>query len=176
MHAPVHQTKPQRAAATSAEAIRFVVSRLRGEQGQAIVELAFALPILLLAVVGIVSFGRAMNYSEQGTHLVNEAARYATVDQVPANAPATLGGWVRSQVDSRELANGTGAVLGAPTVCVSFPNGTSNVGDPVTVQMSFRFAWLPILHVNVLSTQIVRTATMRIEVPPTASFYASGCT
>lgn len=159
--------------------LRLVSSRalqaLRRQDGQALVELALVLPVLLLAVFGIVDFGRAMNYDGQATHLANEAARYAAVDQVPAGATGTLGQWVRAQVDSPELASGTGSVAGAPSVCVSYPNGTSNVGDPVTISMSFTYSWLPVLNLNVANTTITRTATMRIENPPTGSFYASGC-
>jgi Flp pilus assembly protein TadG len=148
--------------------------RLRDERGQALVEFALLLPIVLAVVVGIVAFGRAMNYDEQATHLANEAARFATVNQVLAGATGSLGQWVRSQVDTPELKNGTGSVGGAPSVCVSLPNGTSNVGDPIKVSMSFTFSWTPIL--KLASTTITRSATMRIEVPPTNSFFATGCT
>jgi Flp pilus assembly protein TadG len=148
----------------------------RREDGQALVEFALVLPLLLLAIVGIVSFGRAMNYDEQATHLVNEAARYAMVNQVPNGASGTLGQWIRSQAaaDSLELGNGTGSVNGAPSVCLSFPSGTANVGDPVKVQMSFNFKWVPLLNVGP-STTITRSATMRIEVPPTASLFSATC-
>ena len=148
--------------------------RLRDERGQAIVEFALVVPILLAVVVAIVSFGRAMNYDEQATHLANEAVRFAAVDQVPAGATGTLGQWLRSQGDTPELRNGSADVT-QPTVCVSYPNGTATPGDPVTVSMSFRFHWLPILNAGPYTT-ITRTATMRIEVAPTGSFYTAGCT
>jgi Flp pilus assembly protein TadG len=138
-----------------------------------LVEFALVIPILLLVVIGIVTFGRAMNYDEQETHLVNEAARYASVNQVPSGASGTLGQWMRSQADSGELANGTGSVAGTPQVCVSYPTGTG-VGQPVTVSMSFKFNWVPFLKLSATSTTITRTATMRIEVPPTG-FFAAGC-
>jgi Flp pilus assembly protein TadG len=155
---------------------RRLLAALLREDGQALVEFALVLPVLLVAIVGIVSFGRAMNYDEQATHLVNEAARYAMVDQVPNGASGTLGQWIRSQAaaDSLELANGTGSVNGAPSVCLSFPNGTANVGDPIELHMSFNFKWLPLLNVGP-STTITRSATMRIEVPPTASFFSATC-
>lgn len=146
---------------------------LGGEAGQAVVELALVLVPALLVVLGIVIFGRVMNYNEQATHLVNEAVRYAAVNQVPASANGTLGAWVRSQADSSELANGTGDVQGTPQVCLSYPNG-SGVGNPVTVSMSFRFHWLPLIS-SVGSSTITRTATMRIEVQPTSTLYAATC-
>ena len=153
---------------------RRVLTRGRSEHGQALVEFALIVPMLLAVVIGIVSFGRAMNYDEQATHLANEAVRYAVVDQIPPGANGTLGQWVRSQADTPELQNGTGSLAGSPQVCLSFPNGTSNPGDPVQVSMSFTFTWLPILNAGP-STTITRTATMRIEVTPTGSFFAAGC-
>jgi Flp pilus assembly protein TadG len=145
---------------------------VRDERGQALVEFALLLPVLLLVVVGILSFGRAMNYNEQATHLANIVARAAAVDQVPTNASGqTLLQWVRSQADSPELANGTGSVTGALQVCVSTPAGTQ-VGNYVVVKTWFTFAWLPILRISPASTSVTRTATMRIEVPPTDPFFA----
>src|SRR5438552_2693398 len=93
-----HTTTIRRRLAGRVQRNRLVLERLRCEQGQALVEFALVLPVLLLVVVGIVTFGRAMNYDSQETHLVNEAARYAAVDQVPAGATGTLGQWVRGQI------------------------------------------------------------------------------
>lgn len=150
---------------------RRLAARLRDERGQALVEFALVLPVLLLAVVGILSFGRAMNYDEQATHLANLVARAAAVDQVPPSATGqTLLQWVRSQADSPELANGTGAVTDALQVCVSTPNGT-DVGSDITIKTWFTFSWLPILKVGP-NTTVTRSATMRIEVPPTDPFFA----
>ena len=138
------------------------------------VEFALVLPLVLLVVVGIVSFGRAMNYDEQATHLANEAVRYAAVGQVPPGASGSLGQWVRSQADTNELQNGgTGSVPNPPSVCLKYPNGTASPGAPVEVTMSFTFSWVPILNLG--SSTITRTATMRIEQAPTGSFYTAGC-
>jgi Flp pilus assembly protein TadG len=152
---------------------RHSAARLHGERGQTLVEFALVLPVLLAVVFGILAFGRAMNYDEQATHLANVAARYAAVDQPPPNAGAqTLLQWVRSEADSPELAKGTGSVSSALQVCVSTPDGTT-VGSDLTVKTWFTFSWLPVLGINAASTRITRTATMRIEVPPTDPFFAS---
>jgi hypothetical protein len=140
------------------------------ERGTALVEFALVLPLLSTIVVGILWFGRALNYSQDETRLTNVAARYAAVDQVPPGAGSSLAEWVRSQADSAELRNGTGSVEGRPEVCVGFPSGAA-VGDPVEVRMTAKFKWLPILKIGA-SSKIVGSATMRIEVPPTASFFA----
>lgn len=138
------------------------------------VEMALVLPVLLLVVMGILWFGRALNYTQDETRLANVAARYAAVDQVPPNAGSlSLGEWVRSQADTAELGKGTGNVQGLPEVCVEYPDGTG-VGNPVEVRMKATFKWLPLLKIGV-SSPITGSATMRIEVPPTSSFYAAGC-
>ena len=72
---------------------------------------------------------------------------------------------------SPELADGTGSVSGALQVCVSTPDGTA-VGSEVTVKAWFTFSWLPVLHLSPASTTVTRSATMRIEVPPTDPFFA----
>jgi hypothetical protein len=147
----------------------------RREDGQALVELALILPVLLLIVFGIIDFGRALNLNDQATNIANQAARYAAVNQPPPGAcgsasPASpcissLSGWVQKQV--------TGSVGGTPTVCVT--NGTS-VGQPVTVSVSFTYSWLPILGLGFPSSPIAGSATMRIEQTASNSFYANGCT
>lgn len=146
---------------------------LAREDGQALVEFALILPLLLLIVMGILWFGRALNYTQDETRLTNVAARYASVDQVPPNASGSLASWLRSEADSKELREGTGDVEGAPKVCIEYPNGT-NVGEPVKVTMTATFKWLPLLKLGA-SSAITGSATMRIEVPPTNSFFAAGC-
>ena len=176
MHDHLHDTMDRAASAAVHAGTRRRATRLRDERGQALVEFALVLPVLLLAVVGILSFGRAMNYDEQATHLANLVARAAAVDQVPSSAAGqSLLQWVRAQADSRELANGTGAVTGPLQVCVSTPDGTA-VGGDITIKTWFTFSWLPILRMGVTSTTVTRSATMRIEVPPTASFFAGAPT
>jgi Flp pilus assembly protein TadG len=59
---------------------------LRREEGQATVEFAIVIPLLLLLVVGIFEFGKAFNYWIDLNHLANEGARWAAVDKVPPYA------------------------------------------------------------------------------------------
>jgi Flp pilus assembly protein TadG len=46
----------------------------REQRGQALVETALAVPLLLLLIVGMVDFGRAYNYAYDLTHLANAPA------------------------------------------------------------------------------------------------------
>src|SRR5215831_11290993 len=125
--------------------------RLCRETGQATVEFALILPVLLVLVLAVLDFGKAFNYWIDQTHLANAAARWAVVNGVPGSAPATCPGrtpsstityQVEMQADTNELRCGgssVGTAPGAPHagVCVtfSFPGGgTGKVGQPVQAQ------------------------------------------
>lgn len=147
---------------------------LRQESGSAVVEMAFVLPILLLILFAVIDFGRVFNYWENIHQISGQGARFAAVNTNPGTG--TLQAWIKAQADTTELRQGGGpAVPVAAQVCITFPNGTSLVGDPVRVTVSFTYHWMSFLHAKtgVASTNISASQTMRIEVAPTN--YASGC-
>jgi len=132
------------------------------------VELAFVLPILLLLVFGIIRFGLALNSANDETHLANEVARYATVNENPGS-PGGLAAWGKNQADSKTLRK-------EGKVCINFPENPATktkkqLGDPVEVVVKQPFNWLPII-VKPGST-ISRKAVMRLEAVPTT--YVEGC-
>lgn len=142
--------------------------RLRNDDGQALVEFALVLPLVLVLLFGIIDFGRAYNYWVDETHLANQAARFASVNHRPDSAQ-TITQYVKGQGTTTELRNGTGQVSPGLKLCIA----TSGVvGDPVTVNATATYHWLSILGLNTLSTPITGSATMRVEATPTA--YASG--
>jgi len=147
----------------------------RSEDGQAIVEFALVLPVLLLVLFAMIHFGKAFNYWNDATHLTAEAARFAAVDRKPdPSSAATLQAQIRGQADTSELRNGgTDSVSSPAQVCVDFPNGTSNVGDPVRVKMTFSYSWMPLLKLVPGTTQVTSSTVMRLEAPPTK--YSAGC-
>lgn len=55
------------------------IARLRGDEGQATVEFALILPILILLVVGIFEFGRAWNAHQVITDAAREGARTGAI-------------------------------------------------------------------------------------------------
>jgi Flp pilus assembly protein TadG len=136
---------------------------LRDDRGGALLEFALVLPILLAVVFGIAQFGFAFNSANDETHIANEIARYATVNENPSSK--SLQEWGISQADSNALSG--------QTVCISFPNGTHNIGDPVLVTVSGTINWFPILHLKASSTTVTGTAYMRLETAP--SNYGAGC-
>jgi Flp pilus assembly protein TadG len=133
---------------------------LHGESGVAIVEFALVLPLLMLIVVGILDFGRALNYWADTTHLASEGARLAAVDRIPAGT--SLQSYIRDQADSAELRDGGSmSIDDALEVCVTSLG--DEVGDPVEVQVTTNYKWIPLLGIADVSTPISGKATMRRE-------------
>ncbi len=54
--------------------------RRQGQPGQALVEFALVLPILLLLAVGIMDFGRALFVYSEVSNAAREAVRFAAVN------------------------------------------------------------------------------------------------
>jgi Flp pilus assembly protein TadG len=142
------------------------------ESGVALVEFALVLPLLLLIILGIFDFGRAINYWNDAQQMANEGARWAVVDRRPGGG-SSLQDDIRRQASTAEFLNGSSSVTRPAKVCISFPNGTSNVGDPVTVTVSATYQWLPFLALGMTTTTFSSTATMRLERLP--STYSAGC-
>ena len=163
--------------------LRRVLSWWRDDRGAAITEMALVLPLLLVLLFGMIDFGKAINYWLDETHLANEGARLAVVDNWPGKSSGTtLQRYILSQVDSAEL-SGTTATEGTPhsaQVCISFPNGTHNTGDPVTVTVKYDYNWLRYLfneeNIGPVTT-LTGASTMRIEanLGVDASPYSAGC-
>jgi Flp pilus assembly protein TadG len=149
--------------------------RARSEEGVALVEFALILPVLALMLFGMLDFGKAFNYWIDETHLANEGARWAVVNKNPASS-GTLQEYIRQQATTPELRNGGTTSLPNPLrVCIDFPNGTSNVGDPVHVDVTATYHWLGFIasETSLTQTSIAGSATMRLEAKPTN--YAAGC-
>ena len=153
---------------------------LRNERGTALVEFALVLPLVLVLLLGMIDVGKAVNYWNDETHLANEAARYAAVNNSPdpnwaankTNPSYKLNTAIKSQADSNELQTGGSSSIPSPmNVCIYFPNGTHNVGDPLKVVVTVQYNWLGYLvgrrGGSLPSSQLTATSTMRIEQAPT---------
>ncbi|HEX2110148.1 MAG TPA: TadE/TadG family type IV pilus assembly protein [Gaiellaceae bacterium] len=149
-------------------------SLARDESGVALVEFALVLPILLVLLFGMLDFGKAFNYWIDETHLANEGARWAVVNKNPGSG--TLQQYIQQQANTPELRNGGTSSVPTPLqVCISFPDGSSEVGDPVHVAVSTTYNWLPFLgsRLGIASTTMTGSSTMRLEAEPTN--YSAGC-
>jgi Flp pilus assembly protein TadG len=143
------------------------------------VEMALALPLLLIVLLGILDFGRALNYWLDENNLAAQGARWASVNKNPGTG--TLQQYIKSQADANELKNGgSPSVPTAAQVCVSFPTnaatGTSaQVGDPIKVSVSTNYHWLAYVSskIGIMQTTVAGSSTMRLETTPTT--YSAGC-
>jgi Flp pilus assembly protein TadG len=147
-----------------------ITDRLASERGTAMVEFALILPILLVLALGIVDFGRAMNYWNDVNQIAADGARFAAVNKNPGDDPATPGvdvgfhEWLRSQAVTGELKDGV-VVGGNPAncpdplnttdcsqsvtsklkVCVESPTGQPlTVGNPIRVRVESSYNVVPL--------------------------------
>lgn len=130
-----------------------------GEAGQALVEIAIALPILLALLIGIFEFARAYNVQQVITNAAREGAREGVL-------PSTTQAEAVARTDAR-LAD---ANIVSATVTYSCTGGC-DTGEAVTVDISvpytFRFIG-PVLSlfssgVDPGTITLSSTATMRKE-------------
>jgi len=144
----------------------------REERGTALVEFALIAPLLFLLLFGIIDFGRALNYYNQVTQLAGQGARAAVVNRMPDGTAITSGSSLQNQLATTytaqpELKNGI-------VVCIVGPVPT-NVGDPVTVKVSYQFHFLPLIGLAgqaLGGLNLSATETQRAEVVPPN--YAAG--
>jgi Flp pilus assembly protein TadG len=139
-----------------------LASRLRQERGQALVEFAVVLPVLLLIVMGIIFFGRYESYSSQMTQLAEIGARDAAVNATVPAGYSSLAAYVAGQATG-ELASGSPDVQQVSVTIDCNPgnadstcSSTDNV--QVCVQATVQFPFLP-----VKAGTIYQAATMRVE-------------
>jgi hypothetical protein len=138
------------------------------EKGQALLEFAIVVPLLLLLVLGIADFGLAYNYKNDQTSLANQALRYGVVNQcAPCMSGQTIEDYVKTTADSGNLENGnTPGSFGIqqPGVTITFclPNGsTGHAGEPLEAKATSTYDWLPFLNLG--SVTIESSAIGRIE-------------
>ncbi len=147
--------------------VRAATHRVREQTGQAVVEFAILLFPLALIVIGILDFGRALNYYNDLTQLAGQGARAAAVNQNPNGGVltnATFRTQLAGNADSPELAHAT--------VCISGPNWPPHTGDPITVQVKHDFAFKAIIRVAAIT--LSSSQTVRFEAPATG--LQQGCT
>ena len=169
----------------TAEKVRGVFRLGADESGQALTELALVLPVLLLLILGMVDFGKAVNYWIDETHLSNEGARFAAVNSNPGSgAGQTLQQYLLGQTETREeqgcLSGGSQGTqrsshCAAVNICFYNSSGalyttpaSARVGDTVEVIVRYAYDWLRgFPFPGNPSTTITGKAAMRMESLPT---------
>jgi Flp pilus assembly protein TadG len=162
--------------------IRRALGRTKDERGTALTELALVMPVLLLILLGMIDFGKAINYWIDETHLANEGARLAVVNSNPGAGLATpvrLQQYILGQVDSAELHGdvvGTQRTAHSATVAICFYSAstgstitTPTVGDTVEVLVRYSYNWLRgFPFPGDPASTITGKSAMRLEAVPTA--------
>ena len=118
------------------------------DRGQATVELALLLPVVVLLLLAVLQLGRVARDVVLVTHAAREAARAAAVDDRP-DAP-------------REAAAASGGL--DPDRLEVQVTGGAEPGDRVRVQVRYRIPTsVPIVGALIADHEVTSTATMRFE-------------
>jgi len=124
------------------------VRRARGDGGQASVELALVLPLVMILLLAVVHLGLLVRDQILVVHAAREAAREAAVDPA-ADAPRRAAVASSTLTDSRMTVTSTGR--GAP-------------GSRVRVEVTYRSSTgVPLLGAAVGDLTLRASATMRVE-------------
>ncbi len=116
--------------------------------GQALVETALVLPLLLLLIVGLFDVGRAIWLSNTLATAVREGTRYGVVHGALSGSPTGPGApsYTAPDTDTTITAVVRSYAAGVPsnlTVLSTWPDGNANRGSRIVVSATFPFT--PIL-------------------------------
>lgn len=105
-----------------------------GESGQALAEVAIALPLLLLMLIGIWEFARAYQIQQVVVNAAREGAREVVLP-TGTNGAGTVA--TATTVAENYLASGSIACNN----CVTITGNDGSTGDPMTVQISVPYSF-----------------------------------
>ncbi len=163
--------------------VRKPKKNLRREDGQALVELALVVPLLLFIIFAIIDFGLAINQYNNTTNLANLGARATSVltatntvpgscTYTPKSGTATTYTTLVGFIDCEGASEGS-LSQASVTVCDAASTTNFNTGDTLSIRVNSAFNWLGILVGGVggiggvtggaSSITIGSSATMRME-------------
>lgn len=134
------------------------------ERGQSLVEMALLLPLLILILMALFDFGRAIYAFNTVSNAARDGARLAIVDQ------RTSGSTYLAAIEAANQATGLGLDATDPSeVLVTFPNPLSNcsnpgIGCPVSVTVTYEFSPItPVISSIVGPFEVSSTTELPIE-------------
>lgn len=115
----------------------------RDDSGQSLVEFAFVLPVLLLAVFGLIDLSRAAWQSNTLAYAAREGTRFAIVHGSASTAPVPY--CAGSCSPAAVVDSVRSAAVGVPNIAVtvSFPDGNNDRNSRVSVFATAPFVPLP---------------------------------
>jgi Flp pilus assembly protein TadG len=156
---PSHSLKENKLCGHHRQAVTPGADRARKQRGQAMVELAIALPILLLLTLGVIELGRAAYFSievseaaragaQYGTQSLADAANTGNITQAALNSVPDIssGSMTVTSVNQSCECPGTGAVTGGDCTGVlgcSYPLVYLTVTTSYTLNTLFQYPGLP---------------------------------
>jgi Flp pilus assembly protein TadG len=154
--------------------------RLENEKGQALVEFALLVPVLLLIVGGIIQFGKAFSYWSQMNNVASETARQIVVDHLQGNNAPTnqqFRDFAYSRFTGSELKGliKPGGSVDENHVKICFtPAAAPHKGNEVKVTVQTdNMEILP--FVGISPFHLTSSATMRMETEPDNTTNDSSC-
>ena len=111
-------------------------SGLTGERGQALLETAMILPLILLVSVSIFEFGRAYQTLQVLTNAAREGARVAIL---PNATPADVQSRVTAYLQNGQLPNSNTATISVDQNATMSIGATNAAASVVTVKYPFSF-------------------------------------
>lgn len=114
----------------------------REERGQALVEFALVLPIMLLVIVGVIDVARAVFQENTLAYAAREGTRYMILHGSNSTSPIT---YCSSCSNSTVQSIVETAAIGVPniTVTISYPDGNTDRGSKAVVDVTAPFVPLP---------------------------------
>jgi Flp pilus assembly protein TadG len=129
------------------------------ERGQAMVETAIAIPILLVLMVGIFEVGRAYETWQVLTNAAREGARMAVT---PSSTVPTTTALIRQYMTDGQLTKSATANVVVDKTATINVNGTAVSASLVTVDYPFEFIMLqPVVRLMVPGSTAGGPITMR---------------
>jgi Flp pilus assembly protein TadG len=135
------------------------------QSGQAVIELALTLPLLLVVVMGIFDFGLMFQHYEVVTNAAREGAR---VGVLPNYTTADAQARAQQYLSSGGLSASSATINAAVSASPSFGSPPKTVNQ-VTVTVAYPYTYpfvgpmLNLLGGSLGSVQLQATSTMRVE-------------
>jgi Flp pilus assembly protein TadG len=126
---------------------------LKNQKGQALVEFAVILPLLLLLIMGIIEFGMMLN-------------SYLTVRNVSREgARAGIVGSTNAEIENTIISTSPNLEESKLTINITPAEGSRKSGDTLTVQLNYKYELIVPIISSLLGNEIDLKAqtSMRIE-------------
>jgi Flp pilus assembly protein TadG len=115
--------------------------RRKGREGQALVEFALVVPVLLLLLLGIVEFGLLLYNQQVITNASREGARFGIVAQMPRRSADSIRIVVANYAQNHLITFGNSWTPDESNILVTHNDGQTFSKD-LTVRVSFQYQFL----------------------------------